>query len=90
MTSPEPCRYDSDPEALAWARARVEARLDRLDSLVARAVATGTDNERWRGAGHAGQYLRRALVGDGCVYGAFDERLPTTPAAAEDPQEVSW
>lgn len=82
-------RFDSDPEALAWARARVEKHLDRLDQNAA--LATGMSGERWKGAANASRFLRRALVGDGgCVYGAFDERLPDIAGALAGQDGPAW
>lgn len=89
MTGREPSRFDTDPEALAWARARVTEHLDRLDRNIAR-VAYG---ERWKGAAGASQFIRRALVGDdGCVFAAFDARRsdPALAAALADDDGGPW
>lgn len=68
--------YDGDPEALAWARAKVEAEIDRAARFVDQATAQGvTDSaEFWRR--HA-LHLHRAFIGgEGCTIAAFDERRP--------------
>ncbi len=97
MTSPEPSRYDSDPEALAWARTKVEERLDRVDQMVAawrpRATSDPATTARFTGSGNAVKYLRSTLI-DGGDHGiaAFDTRRAAVegarPARAIDWQAV--
>lgn len=76
-------RYDQDPEALAWARAKVQAEIDRAEKFVAQATAQGATEgaEFWRR--HA-LHLHRAFIGgEGCVFGRFDERLPRFARAVD-------
>jgi hypothetical protein len=69
-------RYDTDPDALAWARTRVQHQIDRLAAFEARAAETGKAN-----LAHGLSMARRSteqllLGGEGCVVGAFDARRP--------------
>ena len=79
--------FDLDPEALAWARQKVERVIDRYHRLSEQAQ-TGAERartvedvitemalaEKWR---IRANLLRRDLIGgQGCVIAAFDERRP--------------
>lgn len=79
-------RYDTDPDALAWARTRVQHQLDRLAEFEARATETGR-TELAHGLSMARRSTEQLLLGgEGCVVGAFDERRPTmfgTPQAID-------
>jgi hypothetical protein len=72
-----PSPYDQDPEAIAWARTKVQAEIDRADKFATQAAAAANPDaaERWA---FTARYLRRTLLGDtgSCVMGRFDERLP--------------
>lgn len=77
MTGSTP--YDRDPEALAWARGKVQEYLDQLDAFRRRAEE---DREPVAalGCGIARQLTERHFFGDGGkVFGVFDERwaVPT-------------
>lgn len=82
-------RYDTDPDALNWARTRVQHQIDRLAALEERATETGK-TELAAGLSMARRSTEQLLLGgEGCVVGAFDERRPTmfggaapTPTAA--------
>lgn len=68
-------RFDRDPEALAWARTKVQAYIDQLAEWEEQA------KEREAGAKATGIAVsrllaQRRLLGGGCVIGAFDERMP--------------
>jgi hypothetical protein len=70
-------RYDTDPDALAWARARVQHQLDRLAAFEEHATQSGKTD-----LAHGLSMARRStaqllLGGEGCVVGAFDARRPT-------------
>jgi hypothetical protein len=68
--------FDRDPEALAWARRKIQNEIDRADKFVADAKrARNEQAERtWRVIGN---HLRRSFIGGtGCVIAAFDERRP--------------
>lgn len=67
-------RYDHDPDALAWARARVQASIDRAEGAAANDQLNDQDRDEWR---RIGAFMRRELLTrEGCVHAAFDERLP--------------
>lgn len=67
--------FDRDPEALAWARAKVQHEIDRMVSFERQAAETGTtDPAQWRR--FSGMLRRSFIGGEGCVIAAFDERLP--------------
>lgn len=68
--------FDRDPEALAWARAKLQLHIDKLADWEQQAA--GQDKaeqaDHWRRVKH---YLQRKFIGgQGCVIAAFDERLP--------------
>ena len=68
--------FDRDPEALAWARAKLQHHIDKLAGWEAQAAGQGkqeqTEHCRWMKT-----YLLRSFIGGhGCVIAAFDERLP--------------
>lgn len=69
-------KYDTDPEALAWARAKVEEFMDRLAQFEKQAKADYNTITEY-GCGVARALAQRHFLGDGgCTIGAFDERLP--------------
>jgi len=78
---PDLNRYDRDPEAIAWARGKIQATIDRYVAFAERAAADGS-------AQHAAMLrriaaeVRRDLLGRGHVIGSFDERLPGLEKAA--------
>jgi hypothetical protein len=76
-------RFDRDPEALAWARAKVQHEIDRAQKFVDQAELEGATGsaERWR---HHALHLWRSFVGgEGCVHAHFDERLPALANAID-------
>lgn len=79
----EPSRYDRDPEALAWARAKVQDEIDRCRRFAESARAAGQDDqaEMWRRLATRMQHV--FIGGDGCVHGYFDERLPALYRAVD-------
>lgn len=77
-------RYDTDPEALAWARTKVQAEIDRFANFEQQCRERGDDVKAnfWLQA----QWSMRASLlgrGEGCVVGAFDERLPQLAKAVD-------
>ncbi|MBC9730701.1 hypothetical protein [Streptomyces sp. TRM68367] len=72
-----PSPYDSDPEAIKWARAKVQAEIERAEEVAAdlTAVEDLDAAHRWT---FLAAYMRRWLLGvpDSPVMGRFDERLP--------------
>jgi len=80
-------RYDRDPDALAWARAKVQCEIDRFRDFERQATEQGkTDPLQWR---KMANMLRRGFIGgQGCVIAAFDERLPEV-RRIDDAREVA-
>lgn len=75
--------YDRDPEALAWARQKVQHEIDRAEKFVAQATDAGKTEavQRWR---FIANHLRNSLLGgDGCTIAAFDERRPAFTKAID-------
>jgi hypothetical protein len=89
MTTSRPSRFDQDPEVIAWARAKVQAEIDRADELATQAAAIGdaATAEQWAFLARA---LRGRLLGDtrSSSWGQFDERLagPHRDATTGDTQ----
>jgi hypothetical protein len=76
-------RYDTDPAALAWARAKVQAEIDRCNDFTTSALAAGKPEQAdmWR---RLANRMQRTLVGnEDCVIAAFDERLPAMAKAVD-------
>jgi hypothetical protein len=76
-------RYDTDPEALAWARTKVQDEIDRCRKFAESATAAGKPEqaEMWRRL--ANRMQRQFIGGEGCVMGYFDERLPVLAKAVD-------
>lgn len=72
----DPSRFDTDPEALAWARAKIQHHIERLAKFEQQATESGQPAKA-RGLAIARRSTEQLLIGgQGCVIGAFDERLP--------------
>ena len=72
-------KFDLDPEALAWGRAKVEVFIEKMRRFEEQAKhdSTGSGRERerqWRVCGSIAQMV--LIGGEGCVIALFDERLP--------------
>lgn len=68
--------FDRDPEALAWARTKLQHHIDKLARWEQQAGEQDKTEQaaHWRRVKH---YLLRSFIGGrGCVIAAFDERLP--------------
>lgn len=79
---PARSRYDYDPEALAWARAKVQSYIDQL----ARWEQEAKEREaaaKALGLGAARVLAQRHFLGGGCTIGGFDERLPDFARAVD-------
>jgi hypothetical protein len=75
--------FDRNPAALAWAREKVQAYIDRLADFEQQARAK-KDPATALGCGVSKILAQRHFFGDGgCVYGVFDERLPRLREAQE-------
>ena len=68
-------RFDRDPEALAWARAKAQAYIDQLADWTRQADERGA-TAKGRGIAAARLLAERHFLGGGCTIGAFDERWP--------------
>ncbi|MEV0475499.1 hypothetical protein [Streptomyces prunicolor] len=85
MSKPSYSRYDHDPDALAWARSKVHAEIDRARkfALAAQAVDDEQQTEAWR---RFADHIQRAFIGgEGCVIARFDERLPVLAKSFDGP-----
>ena len=66
--------YDQDPEAIKWARDKVQHHLDRIERMSKSPTLDEESRRGWRKAAHM---IRMDLLGgEGCVIASFDERLP--------------
>lgn len=81
-------RFDRDPDAVAWARAKVEKVRDQFREFQRKAAAAGKaeQSDMWRKM--ANMLDLKLIGGKTCVITAFDERLPAMArlrdAAEED------
>lgn len=73
---PDRSPYDTDPNALAWARAKVQDYIDHLADFE-RQAKEKRDPATATGCAVSRLLAQRHFLGDGgCVIGAFDERRP--------------
>lgn len=80
---PEFSRFDRDPEALAWARGKVQDYIDRLADFE-RQVAEAGDEASVRCFRIVQSHVRSYFLGDGgCVIGVFDQRMPDLAKAID-------
>lgn len=76
MSEPQFSRFDTDPEAIEWARRKIKWAIRQAEHFEkqannARNLKAG---QRWH---IVAGYMRRALLGGtGCAIAAFDTRLP--------------
>ncbi len=81
-------RFDRDPEALAWARGRVQFYVDKARRFEQQATERG-DTEKssqWR---RQANYMEMSLIGgQNCVIAAFDERRPQVMATLDSAKPV--
>jgi hypothetical protein len=77
-------KYDTDPEALAWARAYVQRDITRFRAFEAAAAGGGNPElaSQWRK--FANLLAMDFIGGEGCKIAAFDERRPSLPPIGED------
>lgn len=86
--APDLSRFDSDPDAIAWARGKIQQYVERAEAFQKHNTDTGSPEwaERWR---ITAAYMRRTLLGGkGCVIAAFDERLPEWVERLDNPKET--
>jgi hypothetical protein len=69
-------KFDTDPEALAWARSRALKLAERFKSMETHCQQEGM-HDKAQGWGGAIYLLEKNLIGgSGCTIAAFDERIP--------------
>lgn len=69
--------FDFDPEAIAWARAKVERLSARIEKHATWLDDAGRSDEA-TGLRRALYFIDRdVLGGSGCVIGSLDDRLPS-------------
>lgn len=71
--------YDRDPDALAWARAKIQRKIDIAKGFADESAKRGRAEQSamWQ---RIADHMRRSFIGDGgCVIATFDERLPSLP-----------
>ena len=77
-------RFDRDPEALAWARSKVQAYVDRLADFEKQA-GEKRDPLTANGCAVSRLLAQRHFFGDGkCTIGVFDERMPQMADAIDN------
>lgn len=76
MSDADLSRFDRDPDAVAWARAKVVRLRDRYRGFEQSAAAAGKPEQAstWRRL--ANMIDMQMVGGKGCSIAAFDERLP--------------
>jgi hypothetical protein len=89
--APDLSRFDSDPEALAWARGHVEALESRYRKFAEHVAAKGDKHNAERFTKFADRLRTELIGGRGCVITPFDERRHLIPPAGrpfrDQPQE---
>lgn len=77
MTAADPlCRFNSDPDALAWARKAIQHEIDRLRRWQQECTDKGDVDRALQWRKMANLLERNFIGGTGCVIAAFDERKP--------------
>ena len=74
QTGTQSLDYDRDPEAIAWARTKIQPSIDKAERF-SREADTEEARTKWR---WIAKFMHRELIGsgEGCTITAFDERLP--------------
>ena len=67
-------KYDLDPQALAWARAKIQREIDKARNWQKQKESAGEDASTWRR--YANLLDMHFIGGEGCVIAAFDARRP--------------
>lgn len=82
-TPPDLSRFDTDPDAIEWARAKILRYVERAEQFEKHARDAGNPEmaAHWR---ITATFMRRTLLGGrGCVIAAFDARLPAMTRAMD-------
>lgn len=79
--------YDSDPEALEWARGKVEAVMAKLQRFERQSAERGDPDlsRQWRK--FRNMLAMEFIGGEGCTIARFDRRMPTMVEALSEPRE---
>ena len=87
MADADLSRFDHDPDAVAWARAKVTRLRDKYRGFEqsARAAGKAEQSEMWRRL--ANMIDMQMIGGKTCSIAAFDERLPAMAALRDAPDE---
>jgi hypothetical protein len=75
--------YDRDPEAIAWARRKIQDEIDRCRKFHTSALEAGKPEQAEMWNRLANRMQRTFMGGSGCVHAYFDERLPALRRAAD-------
>jgi hypothetical protein len=70
-------KYDTDPEALAWARENVQHLVDKLRRFEQQSTDEGLLQRASQWRVMANTIESELIGGTGCVIAAFDDRMPT-------------
>jgi hypothetical protein len=80
--------YDTDPAALAWARAAVQRRIDHYRGFEAKARTSGSEERAAQWRKMANLLHMDFIGGEGCVIAAFDERRPSLPDVTLESDQI--
>jgi hypothetical protein len=87
MASTEPLRrFNSDPDALAWARQQIQHEIERLRKWQQKAADEGRTEQAAQWKKMANLLEMRFIGGTGCVIAAFDHRRPRMESLMADTQ----
>jgi hypothetical protein len=75
-TTADLSRFDSDSDALAWARAKVQQKIDRCREFERQCKDKGDSEQASAWRKRANMMHMWFIGGEGCVIAAFDERFP--------------
>jgi hypothetical protein len=73
-------RFNSDPDALAWARAAIQREVDRLREWQQQCIDKGETERAQQWKKMANLLEIRFIGGKNCVIAAFDHRKPAFAA----------
>ena len=76
MTTTDLSRFDSDPDALAWARQKIQHEIDRFADWERKDTEAGEIDRAMQWRKMRNMLVRQFVGTGGCVIAGFDERLP--------------
>ena len=89
MTTADLSRFDSDPDALAWARQKIQREIDRFADWERRATEKGNPDQAMQWRKMKNMLVRQFVGTGGCVIAGFDERLPAYVEVRTSSTEVT-